>query len=323
MNSPDIQRSRASSLDDSYLFTDLDFGDLPIVTSNVKSDYPKISTEFNQAVEFMTLATYYMIIAGNYAVAYLLVARLGGNVFMNGIILSAAEAASTIVTGIGLNYMRDVTVTRLCAVLASIFNLMYYFLTVPEYPLLRNTVLFFAMLGMYGPYNVGYVIFELRLPPRNIGAATSIIILFFGPLAIAVMPFVAIAPQPIPLLVIVGLSILTFMWTLILPEAGKYIPKLEEALSERKSIIDADIISAKPKFHESSMLPFMNNSAFITELGHDEKAMNIHRPSRDRGYSELYYLEFELQRGLFKQDSKIENQRLPTHEAYITPRLGK
>ena len=248
MNTPDIQRSPVSSQDDSYLLTDLDFKNLPIVSYNVKSEQPKVSTEFTQAVEFMTLASYNMIIAANYAVAYLLVARLGGNVFVNGILLSAAEATSTILTGIGLNYMRDVTVTRLCAVLASIFNLMYYFLTVPEYPLLQYTVLFLAMLGMYGPYNVGYVIFELRLPPRNLGAGTSIIILFFGPLAISVMPFVAIAPQPTPLIVIVGLSILTFMWTLILPEAGKYIPKLEDGLSERKSILDADVISVKPKF---------------------------------------------------------------------------
>ena len=66
------------------------------------------------------------------------------------------------------------------------------------------------------------------MPPKNLGAATSLIVLGFGPLAIAVTPYVSIAPQPIPLIVTVGISSFAFLWMSVLPEAGKYIPKLDD-----------------------------------------------------------------------------------------------
>ena len=72
------------------------------------------------------------------------------------------------------------------------------------------------------------MIYEQRLPPRILGAGTTLICLVFGPLGIAPMPYVAIAPQPVPILATIGLSVLIFLWTFLVPEAGKYIPKLDE-----------------------------------------------------------------------------------------------
>ena len=122
-----------------------------------------------------------------------MMARMGGNPFMIGILLSLAEATAAIVTGMGLNHMKDVNVVRLCATASIIFNSMYYYLASPNHPVLTYIVFFIGILGQYGPYNVSYVIFELRIPPKNLGSANSIIILFFGPLAMSAMPFVAIA----------------------------------------------------------------------------------------------------------------------------------
>ena len=140
----------------------------------------------------MVLATFNSILACNLCLPYLMMARMGGNPFMMGILLALAEAAAAIVTGIGLNHMRDVNVVRLCAITAVIFNTMYYYFASPDHALLSYIVFFIGMLGQNGPYNVSYVIFELRIPPKNLGSANSIIILFFGPLAMTAMPFVAI-----------------------------------------------------------------------------------------------------------------------------------
>ena len=78
----------------------------------------------------------------------------------------------------------------------------------------------------------------------------------------------------------------------ILPEAGKYIPKLDDAKSEqRKSFHDDDIISVS-RVQEPQMFPFLRNAAVLKEL-HDEKERNYIRPSRNRnrGYSELNVID--------------------------------
>ena len=73
-----------------------------------------------------------MIIVASFTLAYLMIARFGGNIFITGIILSLAEAAASVLTGLGMQYMRDIYVTRICAVFSVVFNLIFYFWTGPE-----------------------------------------------------------------------------------------------------------------------------------------------------------------------------------------------
>ena len=135
------------------------------------------------ATEFVVLAINNMLIVASYTLAYLMIARLGGNIFITGIILSLAEAAASVLTGLGMQYMSDIIVTRICAVFCVVFNLIFYFWTGPEYPVFQYCILFLAVMGQHGPYNVGYIVLEFRLPPKNLGAASSLILLGFGPLA--------------------------------------------------------------------------------------------------------------------------------------------
>ena len=131
-----------------------------------------------------------MIVAGAYGLAYLMLSRLGGNIFINSIVLSFAEASSMVITGLGMTYFKDTNVCRVCALTMGLFNTVYYFFTGPEYPALQYSMLFLALLGQAGAYNCIFVIIELRIPPKNLGAATNIIMLVFGPIAVGLTPFI-------------------------------------------------------------------------------------------------------------------------------------
>ena len=72
----------------------------------------------------------------------------------------------------------------------ALFNWVYYFYTGPDTPFLQYATLFMALVGQAGAYNCIFVILELRIPPKNLGAATNIIMLVVGPLSYAVLPFI-------------------------------------------------------------------------------------------------------------------------------------
>ena len=88
-----------------------------------------------------------MIVAGAYSLAYLMLSRLGGNIFVNSIVLSFAEASSMVITGLGMTYFKDTNVCRVCTIIMALFNFVYYFFTGPEYPVLQYSTLFLALLG--------------------------------------------------------------------------------------------------------------------------------------------------------------------------------
>ena len=117
---------------------------------------------------------------------------------------------------------------------------------------------------------------------------------------------------------------MTFIWTFLFPEAGKYIPKLDETRQSRgNSILESEAAVPLTK----TAYPFIPE--MLKEL-HDEKVNEIVRPSRDRGQSELYIKEIELQFNMFAMDSKFEiapssTKDLPTSGLGLqqpTPRLG-
>ena len=72
----------------------------------------------------------------------------------------------------------------------AVFNAIYYFYADPEYPFFLYATLFIALVGQAGAYNCMFIIIELRIPPKNLGAATNIIMLIFGPLAVATTPYI-------------------------------------------------------------------------------------------------------------------------------------
>ena len=82
-----------------------------------------------------------------YCLAYMMLSRLGGNIFVNSIVLSFAESFSMGITGLGMTYFKDTDVSRCCAVIMGVFNAIYYYYTDSSNPLLQYAVLFLALVG--------------------------------------------------------------------------------------------------------------------------------------------------------------------------------
>ena len=112
------------------------------------------------AIEFVILSLYNMMVMGLYTFAYLLIARMGGDMFVNGIVLSLGECFSAIGSGWALTFMSDTAVTRLFIVICLVFNLTYYFYSGPENQILQYILLFLSVFGQYGPVNTIFVIYE-------------------------------------------------------------------------------------------------------------------------------------------------------------------
>ena len=93
------------------------------------------------------LSFFYMVVAGAYGLAYLMLSRLGGNIFVNSIVLSSAEAFSMVITGYGMTNFKDVNVSRWCCIFMAVFNTVYYFYTGPDEPVLLYLTLFLALVG--------------------------------------------------------------------------------------------------------------------------------------------------------------------------------
>ena len=87
-----------------------------------------------------------------------MIARLGGDIYVIGIILALAEATASIVSGYSMKFMKDVNVVRCALVMCITFNLIYYFYMGPEYPILQYVILFLAIFGQYAPINTSFMI---------------------------------------------------------------------------------------------------------------------------------------------------------------------
>ena len=79
-----------------------------------------------------------------------------------------------------------------------------------------------------------------------------------------------------------SLSGLLFFWTFILPEAGKYVQKLDDPSKVYKSPKAGE--RSSQLITEQNILPDLRNSAITGQI-YNEKLFNFMRPSRARIYS--------------------------------------
>ena len=149
------------------------------------------ASEFTLAAEFVTLCFLYIFICQLYVIAYLMLDKMGGDIYVVGVILSLAEGISSLVSGYAMKYMSDVNVVRCSLVMCVAFNLIYYYYMGPKYPILQYFVLFLGIFGQYAPLNTSFMIQEQRLPPKYLGSA-SVLIFCAGPLGMSLIPYVAI-----------------------------------------------------------------------------------------------------------------------------------
>ena len=109
----------------------------------------KTVSKETQMFEFIIISCLYAMCYMQYGLAYLTLAHRGGNMFVNGILLSVAEAASAAITGWALVDwgVADTSVFRVCAILSITFNLAYFALGGVGAEWTRYTTLFNSYLG--------------------------------------------------------------------------------------------------------------------------------------------------------------------------------
>ena len=104
---------------------------------------------------------------------------------------------------------------------------------------------------------------------------------------------------------------MTFIWTYILPEAGKYIPKLDDLKSDH-NYIERQIILEDDDITEPRMFAEIPNPIILAEL-HDEKVNNLYRPMRARIATDFpRKLMFQFSNSTpFFEVSKLDGSRTP------------
>ena len=136
----------------------MDFKDVYAHKKNSEPSEKTPTSQFTLAVELLLLAFIHMFISLQFVLAYFMIDKLGGNIYMNGIVLSISEGLTGFVAGIAMSYMTDLAVVRISAVVCIVFNLVYYYCLGDDNHLLQYVVLFLAIFGQYAPLGVSYMI---------------------------------------------------------------------------------------------------------------------------------------------------------------------
>ena len=93
------------------------------------------------------------------------VTNLGGNKFINGIILSCAESLASFFATLLMKFMHPFRAFQTCAFLAVVFNALNQF-AVPDATLASYFTLAVAVWGVGGVYTCCYSIIGLVVPPE-------------------------------------------------------------------------------------------------------------------------------------------------------------
>lgn len=101
-----------------------------------------------------------------YFLAYFFVESLDGNVFVNAITLGTSEVIAMFWSGVLLLKVKEDTAFRICSLLAFFASMALPFGTSQTMTVI---ILFFAVSGLGGMYNSGYVIIEMQLSPKTLG----------------------------------------------------------------------------------------------------------------------------------------------------------
>jgi hypothetical protein len=116
----------------------------------------------------------------------------GGNLFVNGMLLGAAEASSGTLSGILIAFTSTKKAFLICSVGGMVFSTLNQFFTTPG-SLISYTTLFLAIFGIGGMFNCMFVLVNLNVPTDKVGRVST---LGFGMsyLGSAVCPFIVLLP---------------------------------------------------------------------------------------------------------------------------------
>lgn len=173
-------------------------------------------------VSFLLVALVLIIGAGvnnAYWLTLLYVTSLGGNKFVNCMLLGSAEMLSGIFTGALISCTNSMTAFQVTCVMSVLFNATNQF-WVAEGSIMASITLFAAILGVGGAFTGVYVLIAEVIPVRHLGSV-MVLQCSFAVLSTMGAPLVALAEPPIPYFYLASLITLAFVLSLLVGWAQK------------------------------------------------------------------------------------------------------
>ena len=153
---------------------------------------------------------------------YFLITIIGGNIFINCIVMGVGEILAGLISGQLMQRFKDTHVFLWANLFVGIFNTIFYFL--PSGGPLLYACLLLTILGCATQFNCIFVLVELRVPPENAGSAL-VIVTTVGQLTAAVAPMMSHSGFPTSMLCILGIVVLNIFLMCFLSEPGAYLPQ--------------------------------------------------------------------------------------------------
>jgi hypothetical protein len=149
--------------------------------------------------------------ANTYLISLYNVPNLGGNKFINGIILGSAEISSVVMSGIMLSSFPNKPVFRFFIIVAVVFGGINIYFARPD-SLLQYITLFFSIQGVGGSYNCGIIQIANSVPTSIVGGTITFCMTLGLTVSLGV-PLIVLLPQPMPYLIMSVFFAITFFLT--------------------------------------------------------------------------------------------------------------
>ena len=160
-----------------------------------------------------------------YVMANLMVAKLPGNIFLNGILLGSAESAAMVFSRLLLKNMTDMQAFKIIYGLGAFSYLIL--VVYPESARATYIAVVLMVSSIGGWDNISLLIVELRVPPENV-AAVSLMLRTMAVSSGILAPTISALPAPLPYLFSLCLATAGFVASRNLPAPGTHLTAVEE-----------------------------------------------------------------------------------------------
>ena len=220
--------------------------------------------------QIVLLCGIFSLVQIQYFGLYFLTTVIGGNIFVNAIILGSAESIAGVLSGYLLGRFPDGKVFQALCLQACFFNLLFY--AVPE-GYMRYFCFFMSTFGIVGQFNSITIVAEMRIPPENLGAA-MVIIITVGTVVSASCAFITQLGYPTVMIYPSAMAIISFGLCYWLSEPGKFLPSTA-SLPEHASLLKLNAL--EHILGESIHYPAAGYSASFKKT-YVEKLLEVERP---------------------------------------------
>lgn len=206
-----------------------------------------------------------------YNALYFMVTVIGGNVFVNCVVMGTGECMAGILSGFFLKRYKDTHVFLVANLLVVFFNTLFYYVPfgIPRYVCLLLTI-----LGVATQYNCVYILVEMRIPPENTGSAI-VVVTTLGQLSASITPLVSTAGYPITMLFLLTLNFINITLMCFLGEPGSYLPQ-EVKVSESVTLVKVE--QACAIINDSVLYPLNGGTAVSFSRTYHELQNSVARP---------------------------------------------